>query len=168
MAKTILSVSMLTLLSTLLAGCSDDTPPPTSIRADLVPLKIEMTDYIFDNGGEKLFKIQGSAQLVVPLSSHQPVLNGKCFEYKKLPKPTVDENSVTFDKQVLIQNDRGLFTSRKADSRRINELREEAAKRMKEIAGSKPNVQHAMNATVSAMREFYEKFEGYSCSIQWE
>lgn len=168
MVKQILGVLLSASLSMLLAGCSDDTPTPTSFRADFVPLKIVMTDYIFDNDGGKLFKIHGSAQLVVPLSSYEPELQGKCFKYTNLPRPIVDELSVKFDKQVLIQNDRGLFTSRKADSKRINELRKTAAEEMVKIAGSEPHIQQAMKATVNAMREFYEKFDGYSCSIQWE
>ena len=168
MTKIILGYSAFVLLSMSLVGCSDDTPPPTSLRADLVPMKIVMTDYIIDNGGEKLFKIEGSAQLIVPLASHEPELNGKCFKYTKLPRPKVDVSSVTFDKQVLVQNERGLFTSRKADSQRINKLRENSAEEMKKIAGAEAHIQAAMKVTADVMREFYEKFDGYSCSIQWE
>jgi len=152
------------LLLVAIAGCDEDAPP-VAFRSDFVPLKVVMTDYIID-GDEKLFKIQGSAQLIVPLAGCEPVQDGNCFRYLALPKPVVDSLSVRIDNQVLLQNDRGFFTSRNADSKRINELRAEAARKMQNIAGSEPHVQQAMKITRDALRQFYEKF-GCSCSLQW-
>lgn len=152
----------------LIVGCDHEDAPPVSFRSDFVPLKVVMTDYIIDDGGTKLFKIQGSAQLIVPLSGCEPKLNGRCFEYTNLPRPVVDGLSVRIDNQVLMVNERGFFTTRDADSKRVNELRADAAKKMKEIAGSEAHVQKAMTVTVNALRQFYEKFSGYSCSVEWK
>ncbi len=152
----------------MFAGCREKPPHPVSFRSDFVPLKVEMTDYIIADGGDKLFKIRGSAQLIVPLGGYEPECKNKCFIYSNLPRPTVDALSVRIDNQVLLQNDRGLFTTRNADSERINKLREEAAMKMKEVAGLETHVQQAMKITADALREFYEKFDGYSCSINWK
>ncbi len=152
----------------ILVGCGNESPqPPVCLRSDLVPLKVVMTDYIIDGDGDKLFKIEGSAQLIVPLASHEPRLNGRCFEYLDLPRPVVDTLSTRIDRQVLILNERGLFTSQKADSKRINELRAAAAKAMQELAGSELHVQCAMKNAADVLRKFYEKFDGYTCTIQW-
>ena len=155
-----------TLLAITLCGCEKSSPPPASIRSDFVPLKVVMTDYIFEDGGDKLFKIQGSAQLIVPLASYEPQRDGKCFVYEELPRPIVDEVSVMIDNQVLIRNERGIFTSLKADSNRINKLRADAAEEMKKLAGNNAHVQQAMEITANAMRKFYEKFDGYTCTIK--
>lgn len=141
---------------------------PVSFRSDFVPLKVVMTDYVIADGGSKLFKIEGSAQLIVPLAGCEPELVGKCFKYRDLPRPVVDALSVKIDNQVLFRNDRGLFTSRQADSQRINELRAKAAEEMRALAGSETHVQQAMRVTADALRQFYEKFDGYSCSLQWK
>lgn len=156
------------VIAILLVGCQGDKESQQVVfRSDFVPLQVEMTDYIFADGGKKLFRITGSVQLIVPLASYEPKLNGKCFEYQNLPKPVVDPLSLNIGEQVLVLNDRGLFTSRKEDSSRINELRKEAAEEMEKIAGADIHVQEAMKNTAEALKAFYNKF-GYSCSLDWK
>lgn len=159
----LISISIISLL----AGCGKDEPSPVTFRSDFVPLKVVMTDYILEDGGSKLFKIQGSAQLIVPLAGYEPELQGKCFKYSNLPRPVVDTLSTTIDRQEILCNERGIFTSRNADSGRINALRATAAKKMQEIAGCETHVQEAMKSTTDALRRFYEKL-GYTCSCSWQ
>lgn len=151
----------------LVAGCSRSEEPLVSLRADLVPLKIVMTDYIFADSGRKLIKVEGSATYVVPLAAYEPFLEGKCFVYRDLPRPRFDLQSLRIDNQKLLRNERGIFTSRNADSARLNELREEAIKRMKEVVERESFVESAMVNAKDALDAFYEKFDGYSCRIQW-
>ncbi len=127
-----------------------------------------MTDYIFADGGKKLIKVDGSANYVVPLAAYAPYLEGKCYKYSDMPRPRLDMLSLRIDEQKLLINERGLFTSRSADSARINDLRSEAVKKMQELAGDESLVQRAMANTVDALMAFYGKFGGYSCSIQWK
>ena len=151
----------------ILVGCRKDNHQPATFRSDFVPLKVVMTDYILEDGGSKLFKIQGSAQLIVPLAGYEPELQGKCFKYSNLPRPVVDTLSTAIDDQVILCNERGPFTTRKADSNRINALRATAAEKMMEIAGCETHVQEAMKSTTDTLRRFYEKF-GYTCSCSWQ
>lgn len=156
------------VIAILLVGCQDDKESkPVEFRSDFVPLQVEMTDYIFADGGKKLFRIKGSVQLKVKLEGCKTELNGKCFEYQNLPKPEVEPPSLKIEEQVLVLNDRGLFTSRKEDSSRINELRKVAAEEMEKIAGADIHVQEAMKNTAEALSAFYKKF-GYSCSLDWK
>lgn len=155
-------------LMAVIAGCSRSGNPPASLRADLVPLKVVMTDYILADSGRKLIKVEGSANYVVPLAAYDPRLVDKCFIYHDLPRPRLDLLSLRIDGQKLLKNERGLFTSRSADSARINELREESVKKMKEVAADESFVQIAMANAKDAMKAFYGKFDGYSCSIQWK
>ena len=155
-------------LMVLMTGCSRSDMSSVCLRADLVPLKVMMTDYIFADGGKKLIKVEGSANYVVPLAAYTPYLDGKCYRYSDMPRPRLDMLSLRIDGQKLLINERGLFTSRSADSSRINDLRNEAMKKMRELAGDESFVYIAMANTVDALRSFYEKFEGYSCSIQWK
>lgn len=153
-------------LCVLLAGCGQEEPSkPVSFRADLVPLKVCMTDYIIEDGGEKLVKIEGSAQLMVPVSSYDPKRDGDCYVYESLPYPVVDEATARIDKQVLMQNGRGWFETLPANSKTFNRLRAEAKENMIKIAGDKKHVQMAMKTTADALRKFYEKF-GYKCEIK--
>ena len=71
-------------LMAVIAGCSRSDSPPTSLRADLVPLKVVMTDYIVADSGRKLIKVEGSVSYVVPLASYEPRLEGRCFVYQRL------------------------------------------------------------------------------------
>lgn len=155
-------------LMAVIAGCSRSDSPPTSLRADLVPLKVVMTDYIVADSGRKLIKVEGSVSYVVPLASYEPRLEGRCFVYHNLPRPRLDLLSLRIDGQKLLRNERGLFTSRSSDSARINELREDAVKKMKEVAEDESFIQIAMANAKDAMKAFYEKFDGYSCLIQWK
>ena len=157
------------VLCILLAGCSqEDTANQVSFRADFVPLKVYMTDYVMKDGGEKLVKIEGSAQLIVPVSIDDPKREGNCFVYESLPRPVVDVQSVRIDRQVLVQNGRGWFESLPENVKTFNEIREEAKQSMIKIVGSKVHVQMAMTSTADALRQFYEKF-GYRCEIRkWE
>lgn len=148
-------------------GCSHPEDP-VSLRADLVPLKMMMTDYVFADREKKLIKIECSANYVVPLSAHEPHLDGKCFRYTDLPCPELDMLSLRIDGQKILINKRGLLTSRSADSERINELRAKAVKAIKEYAEQESFVRVAKKNTIDALRAFYEKFDGYSCSVQWK
>ena len=152
-------------LSVLLAGCGQkESSNPVSFRADLVPLKVYMTDYIIVDGGEKLVRIEGSAQLIVPVSSYDPRREGDCFVYESLPCPVVDEVTARIDKQILIHNDRGWFETLPTNSDKFNKLRAEAKKNMIEIAGNDKHKQIAKATTKDALRTFYGKF-GYDCKI---
>lgn len=158
-------------LSAVSAGCtqSEDSEPPACLKADLVPLKIVMTDYISADGGSKLIMIKGSASYVVPFSAlNEPSLEGKRFTYHDLPCPRLDVLSLRIDEQSLLINERGLFTSRREDSVRINELRAEAMNSMKDLMEGAAFVEHAKKNTQDALRAFYEKFDGYSCDVKWK
>ena len=154
-------------LIALIAGCSKESGQPIQRRADLVPLKIVMTDYIFADGGEKIIKIQGSAQMIVPLGSFEPSLKKNKYVYTNLPQPKVDDQSVVIDKQELLLNERGFFTTRAADSEKINAIRKKAAEEMKKTAGSEAHVQRAKVITEEVLRAFHKMF-GYECQITWK
>lgn len=151
----------------LMTGCSRSEETLVNLRADLVPLKIVMTDYILAESGRKLIKVEGSASYVVPLAAYEPQLEGKCFVYHDLPRPRFNLQSLRIDNQRLLRNERGIFTSRSADSARINKLREEAVMRMREVVERESFVESAMVNAKDALDAFYEKFDGYSCRIQW-
>ena len=154
-------------LASIMVGCDEEESQPlVSLRSDLVPLKVIMTDYVKDGGGEKLLKIECSAQLIVPLANCKPERDGDKFKCL-LPQPVVDTTSTKIEKQTLVWNERGFFTSQKADSKRINDLRKEAAKAMQELAGSKDFVDHARRNTEDVLHAFYRK-SGYQCSVEWE
>ena len=55
----------------LVLGCARQEDP-VSLRADLVPLKMMVTDYLLKDQGRKLIKIEASANYVVPLSTYEP------------------------------------------------------------------------------------------------
>lgn len=158
-------------LVSMMVGCGgngNDSQPKVIFRADLVPLKVAMTDYVIDWDGEKLFKIEGSAQLIVPLADHKPTLKGRTVEYLGLPQPRVDNLSCRIDSQKPILNVRGWFTSQKADSKRINELRKEAAVEMQKVAGNEKHIQIAKKNAEEVLCAFYKKLGHEGCSIKWE
>ena len=160
-------IAIISCASLVLAmGCSRPEDP-VSLRADLVPLKMMMTDYLLKDGGKKLIKIECSANYVVPLSSYEPHLDGKCFRYQDIPNPMLDMLSMRIDGQKILINKRGVFTSRRADSARINDLRNEVVKAMREQMENESYLRVARKNAEDALRAFYEKFDGYTCSVQW-
>ena len=166
MRKNQIQVVLGMFLAFIMVGCEEEkSQQVVTLRSDFVPLKVMMTDYVIAEDGAKLFKIEGSVQLIVPLADCDIKREGNTIEYSKVPRPKVDNLSARIDKQTLILNERGLFTSRTADSKKINEIRKEAAEEMKKLAGSDTFAQLAMKDTEQALRAFYG--DNYKCSVKW-
>lgn len=150
------------VMAILLCGCdSGDKKASTERLADLVPLKVIVTDFaeIDENGVTAIYRIRGSALVTSSLKLADIDPKGERVKIEGLPTPSVDERSVKFedDKVERIDAQRSAFTSINKTAKIHGELFASAHRAIRETASDPKVVEEAQAQIKQILEGFYHK-----------